>query len=87
MFHYPPARVEVPFDYLLLTVSIQLPVYAIILLFIEPFVARIPSHILPFFAREVLLMRPGAVPRPWSSVGCPVGVDFAKDDGCIGAGA
>lgn len=32
MFHYPPARVEVPFDYLLLTISIQLPVYAIVLL-------------------------------------------------------
>ena len=46
MFHYPPTRVKVPFDYLLLTISIQLPVYAIILLFIEPLVAHVPPHIL-----------------------------------------
>lgn len=80
MFHYPPTRVEVPFDYLLLTISIQLPIYAIVLFFVEPLLAHVPSYVRPFLAREVLLIRPGAVPRPLSGVGCPGLMGLGRED-------
>lgn len=83
IFYYPSARVEVPFDYSLLTIFIQLLVHTVILCFIKPLVVCVSAHGLSLFTRQMLLMQPGAVSHPLSYIGHPVSIDFAENNRCV----